>query len=518
MASKTELDLSHLARQRPSREELAVSRPARKWVTRYFVPGIILVGFASLIIASAGISWWPRPEVELMPVIVKRSLVQPAGAALFQAAGWIEPRPTATNVTALVPGVVEELLVVEGQNVKQGEPIARLIAIDAELAVKQAESKLAIANGELERARAEQQAATTRLEQPVHLQVELADSRSELARAKTALSNLPFQIETAEANLKFLQQSESGKRSAGSAIPGVVLQQAKSELVAADARLRELRQREPGLKQEVTALQQKVAAWETRLSLLVEEKRQLAEADARVRSASATRDAVELELQQAKLRLQRTEINAPFDGRVLSVVATPGTRVLGLDSQGDHQASLIVQMYAPDRLQVRADVRLEHVPLVVSGQQVEIETASSERKIQGRVLQPNSLANVQKNTLEVKVELIDPPSAVRPEMLVTATFLAPEVPHRSANEEVERILIPQALVQKKGQQLAVWIIDAQQRARLVSIQCGEPDQQGLVAVESGLKVTDKLIADGIDQLQEGRQVNVVGDHDVGEEN
>ncbi|HBL44518.1 MAG TPA: hemolysin D, partial [Planctomycetaceae bacterium] len=59
-----------------------------------------------------------------MPVIVTQSSIRNAGTPLFQAAGWVEPRPTPVRVAALSPGVIEELLVVEDQKVKQGEPIA----------------------------------------------------------------------------------------------------------------------------------------------------------------------------------------------------------------------------------------------------------------------------------------------------------------------------------------------------------------------------------------------------------
>jgi hypothetical protein len=83
-------------------------------------------------------------------------------------------------------------------------------------------------------------------------------------------------------------------------------------------------------------------------------------------------------------------------------------------------------MYEPSRLQVRADVRLEDVSRVIPGAPVEIETAAVQGVVKGRVLQSTSTANVQKNTLEVKVELLDPPEALSPEMLVKASFLAPE--------------------------------------------------------------------------------------------
>ena len=70
--------------------------------------------------------------------LASQSAVQQEGTPLFQAAGWIEPRPTPVRVAALAPGVVERLLVVEDQPVKAGEPVAELIKEDAQLAYDRA--------------------------------------------------------------------------------------------------------------------------------------------------------------------------------------------------------------------------------------------------------------------------------------------------------------------------------------------------------------------------------------------
>ncbi|MGI9517366.1 MAG: efflux RND transporter periplasmic adaptor subunit [Pirellulaceae bacterium] len=515
-----EIDLSRLALDRspPDEPVRPVSRRRRKWIARYLIPGGILVGFAALIIAAAGTQLMPRQSVQVVPVIVQRSAVQQAGTPLFQAAGWIEPRPTSINVPALAPGVIEELLVVEGQAVEKGEPIARLISIDAQIAVKEAKAAIATAQGELDRALAEQQAARIRLDQPVHLQIQLAEAKSALARAEIELANLPFQIESAEADLTFAQQSLKGKQEAGDAIRAVLLRQAESELAVADAKLRELKTRGPGLQREIDALRDKATATESQLKLLVEEKRQLAQADAGVQSATALRNAATLQLKKAGLVLKRNTIRAPDDGRILRLVASPGMRVMGMAAHAGQSSSTVVEMYDPLRLQIRADVRLEDVPLIQPGQPVEIETASSGKTILGRVLQPTSTANIQKNTLEVKVELIDPPNTVRPEMLVTATFLAPET---SATDEIEetvaeRIFVPRQLVQSGESANAVWIVDADSRARKVSVSLGRATSGELVEVTSGLTVTDKLITSDTGSLRDGSLVDVTGeDRDMG---
>ncbi len=508
------LDLSQLALDRSP--TTTSSRPKRRrWLTRYVLPATILFGFLGLLGAAAGTRLLPRPAVQVVPVIVKRSADQQAGTTLFQAAGWIEPRPTAISVAALAPGVIEELLVVEGQRVSKDEAIAKLIAIDAKLAVEQADATLAIRAGELARAVAERNAAQVRRDNPVHLLVQLADAQSVLAEANTELDKLPFLIQAAEANVTFTQRSLEGKRSVKAAVAGRIIELAESEHAGAHAGLQELRQRKPNLARQVAALQTKVDALQKQFELLVEETRQLEEAVAKVQSSTALRDEATLLLRKAELAFSRNVIRAPMSGRILRLVALPGTRVMGLGANARQSSSTVVEMYDPSRLQVRADVRLEDVPLVSRGQPVEIETASSANVIRGRVLQTTSTANIQKNTLEVKVELIDPPPTVSPEMLVTATFLAPEIAQAaSESNESERVFVPEQLVQTNEGGSQLWVVDADSIAQRRSITLGQRGVDGLVEVKQGIRVTDKLIASARDNLRSGAAVRVTGEDRV----
>ncbi len=510
--SNPKLDLSQLALDRAPSGRASLPGKHRRWLTRYVLPATILFGFLGLMLTAAGTSVLPKPTVRIVPVIVKRSVLQPAGTNLFQAAGWIEPRPMAIRVAALAPGVIDKLLVVEGQRVAQDEPIAKLITIDAELAKEQAEAALAIRTGELARAVAEQNAAKIRLEKPVHLHIPLTDAQSMLAKTQTELSKLPYLIEAAAADVKFTESNLAGKRFAKSAIAGRVVEQAESEHAAAVANLHELQNRGPFLENEVDALQSKVDALQQQLSLLVEETRQLAEANGKVQSAEALRDDAQSRLQQAELALERNVIRAPIEGRILRLIASPGSRVMGLETNAGQSSSTVVEMYDPARLQVRADVRLEDVPLLTRGQPVEIETASSPVMIRGRVLQATSTANIQKNTLEVKVELLDPPETVGPEMLVTATFLAPQTSESTQEAtESERLYIPQQVVHANDTGACVWIVDATARAQQRTVVVGKPGSDGLVEVQQGLGVTDKLISSGTDRLRNGAAVHVAGE-------
>src|SRR6185295_2686703 len=102
--------------------------------TRVVLPGIVLFGFLAVVAWAARDRLLPARQVTIMPVVTTQSDIQSEGTPLFQAAGWIEPRPTPIHVTALAEGVVEKLLVVEGQKLKAGEQVALLIQDDARLA------------------------------------------------------------------------------------------------------------------------------------------------------------------------------------------------------------------------------------------------------------------------------------------------------------------------------------------------------------------------------------------------
>jgi RND family efflux transporter MFP subunit len=511
---KSPLDLSQLALERDSTNAASNKPPLKnkkRWLSRYALPLAILIGFAVLLASAAGDRLMPARSVTIMPVIVKRAEMQQAGSTLFQSPGWIEPRPTAISVAAMAPGVIEELMVVAGQIVNKGEPIARLICVDAELALLQTKNALAIREGELNRAKAELSAARVRLDNPVQLRVQLADAQSNLSKSKTELGKLPFLIEAAKSNLKYALSSKEGKQSAKGAISDNIIAKAENDHAVAAASLKELELRQPNLEREVIALQDVVIALEQQLKLLVEEKRQLGEAEAKVQSAEAYRDEAKLQVRQAELMLERCTVRAPMDGRILRLITSPGSRVMGLEATAGQSSSTVAEMYDPQNLQVRADVRLEDVPMVTKGQPVEIQTASSSQVIHGRVLQLTSSASIQKNTLEVKVELLDPPTTVGPEMLVTATFLAPKNDASLSPTETERMFVPRSLVQTGESTSFVWVADENSAARKRFIELDGKGGGDLVAVKSGLRVTDKLITSGIKGLREGGRVKITGD-------
>lgn len=505
------VDLSQLVIERD--EPPPRTRRRRHVVSRYVLPAVLVGGFLSLVAwASWDVVFPPRP-VTVVPVLATSAQVSREGTPLFQAAGWIEPRPTPIRVAALAPGVVHKLLVVEDQAVAAGEPVAELIREDAQLAYDGASADLKLQEAALEEARAIHRAAVTRFEQPVHLEAALGEAEAALAEIETELINLPFALRRAKAELEFARQNLEGKEAAEGAVTGREIDQARSRHEAADALVGELTDRQNSLKNQREALVRRRDALDTQLSLLADEIRDKEESAAKVQMALAKVEQARVTVAEAKLRLDRMTVRAPVDGRVYQLIAYPGSTLTGGMGRDNSDGSTIVTLYQPNMLQVRVDVRFEDIPKVSLGQAVEIDNPALAAPLAGRVLFVSSEADIQKNTLEVKVALDAPPAVFKPDMLVDVTFLAPPDPEATTTAAEEtRLLVPQQLIQQGDAGPFVWVADqSTQVARKMPLDTGPVTSGGMVQVDGDLTISSRLIASGTDGLMDGQRIRVTGE-------
>jgi len=512
------LDLRQLAVHRgPKGEEHgpAVGPKHRSHLfTRYVLPGGLLLGFLGLIGWSARTSLLPTRAVTVMPVLSAKAELRQAGTPLFQAAGWVEPRPTPIVVTALAEGVVERLLVVEGQAVQAGEPVATLIEADARLALEGAEAELRLREADLAKARAQLVSAQNRIKYPLHLKAPLAEAEAALAKVQTELASLPAKLAAAEARLRFAQLDLDGKLAAKTALSQRTIDLAQSELENAKAFVDELRTGKVQLEAEAAALSARHDTLKQQLDLKIDETREVATAEAGVRAAEALVRQAQNAVDVAKLRLERMVVRAPQDGRVLRLVARPGRRVSGMSPHSMEESSTIVTLYDPTMLQLRTDVPLDQVPRVRPGQPVKIETEAVPGGLEGEVLFKTAFTDLQKNTLDVKVAIKNPPADLRPDMLARVTFLAAPEPGSDAKpSEQIRLLIPGSLVETGEGGSRAWVADqaaGQARARTIKVgqQTGKSD---LVEVLDGLTELDKIIVGGREGLTDGARITVTGE-------
>ncbi len=509
----SEVDLRQLAIDRRGTDKPKVHL-RRHVVTRYVLPGTLVVGFLGLVAWTSRDAVFPPKPVTVIPVFATQADVQQAGTVLFSAAGWIEPRPTPVRAAALAPGVVEKLLVVEDQPVTAGQPVAELIKDDAQLAYGQARADLHLREAELEESLAALKAAETRLSQPVHLEASLGEAEASLAKMQTQLKNLPFATRRAEADLKAAQKDYEGKAESKGVVSRVDIEIARSKVESAVALVEELRDRKDSLQKEIEALVARRDALQVQLDLLADETKARDQAKARVKAAKARVEQAEVALAKQQLQLDRMTVRSPIDGRVFRLIGHPGARIgSGMTQMTGHDGSTIVTLYRPSMLQARVDVRFEDIPKVVLNQQVRIDNPALSTPLTGKVLFISSEADIQKNTLQVKVDIPDPPDLFKPEMLVDVAFLAPESASDSKPPTQDmRLFIPRRVIQQGSDGSFVWVADQSSGvARQVPITIGATRGAGLVEIKGGLMASSRIIVTGSDGLEDGTRVRVTGE-------
>jgi len=508
-----EVDLRELAIDRGGTGTPTI-RTRRHVLTRYVLPMALVGGFLSLVAWATRDVVFPPKAVTVVPVFSTTAEVRPEGTPLFQAAGWIEPRPTPVRVAALAPGVVEKLLVVEDQPVKAGEPIAELVKDDSRLTHDRALADLKLREAELDEAQSNLTAAQTRLRQPVHLEAALGEAEAALAKIETSLKNLPFETRRSVADQRAAQKVYESKAAAKGVVAGVEIDVAKSKAESAQALVDELRDRSGSLKKERAALIKRRDALGTQLELLADEIKAKDGAQAKVKAATARVEQARVVVAEAKLRLDRMTVVSPIDGRVFRLIAHPGARIGGgMTQMTGHDGSTVVTLYRPDMLQIRADVRFEDIPNVSLSQLVEINNPALSSPLTGEVLFISSEADIQKNTLQVKVNIPNPPPVFKPEMLVDVVFLAPKKLDQTIEplEEMKLYVLKQLIHQSEGGSF-VWLADQSDgMARKTMVETGTVGSNGLVEITKGLSMSSRIISSGIEGLEDGDRIKVTSE-------
>ena len=512
-----ESSLSLLARDGGRGSTTVVSRtevplPQFKWKTRVLLPGAILVATAVLVVAAAGDALWPATLVRAVPVMVKTDVeAGPIGTVVVQAPGWVEADPFATAVSALADGVVEEVLVLEGEYVEHHAVVARLVADDARIALNQANAVLAEQRAALAAARAALAEAQSNWDHPIELTRKLETAQARLAEKRAELERWPAELAREQAHAVYLKAEyertvplhENGQAN------NIELTKARQAHEVQNAAVEAMRRRKPILDAQILALEAELQAAQDDLRLRIVDRRALASARAAANRAEAAVVSAEAQREEALLRLNRMEVRSPADGIVMNRLVEPGSKLM-LNSDNPRSAQ-VARLYDPDRLQVRVDIPLVEAARVGLGQPAEvIVEVLPDRVFRGRVTRVVHEADVQKNTLQVKVAILDPSPEIKPEMLARARFLAMPDPNSAKEEATARqLFVPESAVHELAGETFVWLADqVDEIAHRRPITPGRAVVEGWRAVSDGLRPGDRVIVHGPANLADGQRIRV----------
>lgn len=485
-----------------------ISPPRFRWVTRVGVPGTILLGVAVLFLSSASESLTPATEVAAVPVVEKESAGIAPGVAVVQAAGWIEADPYLIEATSLTDGILDEMLVLEGDTVSKGQVLARLIADDALLALDRATADFQVRKAMVAETRARLDAAQTDWDNPVERIRNMSVAEARLKESHAELGQLEAEVRVAKADLERLQSDNDRIAPLGATrvVSDSEVVDARTRMEAQEAQVDSRHRRIEAVRARIQREEAEVKAARENLRLRVEERRELDVARAAFERTQADAELARVALAEAKLRVERLEIKAPADGVIVERLKQPGSKtMLNMD---DPRSAVVATLYNPSKLQVRVDVPLADAGKIAAGQRTEIVADVLPGQVfSGQVTRILHVADIQKNTLQAKVAIENPSPLLRPEMLARVKFLA------SAGRELSgvpnsTIHAPSRAVQD-GEVRIVEEYDGKRGiANRRTVTTRGMEQDGWVEVTEGLRPGDLVITSAPSSLKPGARVRV----------
>jgi RND family efflux transporter MFP subunit len=183
-----------------------IPQPNKRFLTRLGIPiAIILITGIVLVYASWN-SIRPTNKVQAITVVMRdvetdtpQSPAEDQGSVV-QAPGWVEAEPYSVYVGALTQGIVESVLVLEGDTLTKGQPVATLVSDDNELALQSAAAKEKLWEGKYRAANSKMQ----ELGDEYTRKKPLVDSG---ALAGGPVERLRFRLLSEEANVSIAQAS-----------------------------------------------------------------------------------------------------------------------------------------------------------------------------------------------------------------------------------------------------------------------------------------------------------------------
>lgn len=476
-----------------------LAAPPRRFVTRYGVPIALLAAFGALGAYAFREAFTPSVSVEVVqPVMVAPASAPGAapasagapGKALFEAPGWVEPAPFETLISSQVMGVVEKLHVLEGQRVTTGMVVAELNSVEAKWHLEAARAELDLRTAELEAARDHWENPTDLRESVDVLAARLAELQSERERmvSMTRIARRQAEID--------LSLSKTG---AGGEFPA---EKAALEAKASDLGI-------ASLDAQIRSTSAGLLAARERMDLRIADRNRVKLAEAEVARAKAA-------LADAEYKLSQRTILSPREGIVMRLYTSEGASMMPDIEHGMH----IISVYEPTQLQVRADVPLADAGMVKDGLRAEISVESAPgRTFAGRLDRIVHSADIQKNTLPVKVAITGPDPVLKPEMLVRVAFFADEraaVPGTTAAPSTgtatmagSAVGIPEAALEHAAEGRAhLWLVRPDSTAARREVTVGAAGADGIVPVLSGLSLADKVIVSAPPSLSEGKRVQL----------
>lgn len=434
------------------------------------------VALTLAVLLGLGVWWW-----NARPTLVR--VVQPVTRAITESiatSGEVSGQRV-TAVGAQAQGVVTELLVQEGSQVRPGMVLARIRNQVAEAQVRQAEQALVTAQAQLREASAgarpsELQAAQARVTQ---VQATVAERQAQVDRARATHRQTQARLDLARKDVQRYRYLLGQK-----AVARQRVEQAETELRVAQA--------------DVTAATEGI---ETALASLRAARalQSQAQADFQTLRSGPRSEAVEVARQRvrdaesalsvARQQAENYVVRAPFAGTVTEVVAELGSSV------GPGGVVRLVQTTRPE---IHVDVDELNLAVLRVGQRAVVTSPTFRAaSLRAEVTEISPSVDPTRGAVEVTLRPINPPEWLRPGQTVDVNIIT--------GESVERLTLPRSAITEEGGRSVVRLV-RDGRAVTQPVTIGEVAGDAVPVIE-GLQPADRVVLRA-DRVRPGDRVRI----------
>ncbi|QKD83704.1 efflux RND transporter periplasmic adaptor subunit [Thermoleptolyngbya sichuanensis A183] len=358
-------------------------QPSNPWLWGLVAAGLIGTGTTAALVARQSAT---IPDVAALTVPVESQAL----TVRITANGRVQPVQT-VNISPKATGILRELLVEQGDRVREGQIIARMESEDVAARMMQARAQVAEAQARLAEVR-----SGNRPE-------EIAQRQAEVERARA-------QVRDAETRVQLANQRLERNRSLAS--QGAISRDALDEVV------REANSARANLEQTQASL--RAAEQSLNLSRNGSRAEDIAQAEAQLASALGNLRSVEVQQEDTVLR-------APFDGIVTQKYATEGAFVTPTTSASDATSATSTAIVAiASGLEILADVPEVDIGQIRPGQTVEIRADALPNQVftgEVRLVAPEAVVRQNVTSFQVRIRLLTGQDRLLSGMNVDLDFL-----------------------------------------------------------------------------------------------
>jgi HlyD family secretion protein len=434
---------------RIDRSAVATESGGSPWARSIIIGGIVvivLLGVAALAYRLMG----STPEVEVVRATAEGANI--GGGVVLTATGYIIPHHK-IEANSKVTGRVAWIGVEKGDKVKEGQVLVRLE--DQEF------------RAQYDQARGAADSARAQLEQLQH-------------------GSRPEEIQQTEHNLSEARATAANDKITLDRTKRLVAQAVLSQQALDDATAK------------YEASQQRVHS--------LEQSYQLAKLGPRSEEIDRAKGALiqaEGQAAYAKSQLDATVIRAPISGTILERSVEKGELLTG---QFASAARPVFSLANLEDIQADLDIAQDDFAKLSPHQKAVVTVdAFPDLKWDGVIAEVSPEANRQKATIEVKVQILNPDSHLRPEMNTTVHFIADE--NKSANAQSAGAYVPAAALRDADGKKYVFIaFNDKAMKRDVKILA----QRSGGALVSGLNGGETVISAAPESLKDGDKIKIKG--------